>query len=162
MCCVWQVSGSDVVDFVRWLKIMANSKTLVYQGRQWLTFLWELQQCACMKFLLSWGEVLLEKSLGHMFLLKFQQNALLCAHLTETQCCISTALVDRGKAIDVVYLGLCKALDTVLHDIFVSKLETWVWSQAHLQAGLRHDWQQTCGEGLKGVGWPETQHEPVV
>ena len=35
----------------------------------------------------------------------------------------ATEVMDRGKAVDVIYLDLCKAFDTVPYNILVSKLE---------------------------------------
>lgn len=52
-------------------------------------------------------------------------------HISQKHSAVSTALVDRDKAMDIVYLGLCKALDTVLHDILVSKLERHGFDPRH-------------------------------
>ena len=66
-----------------------------------------------------------------------------------------THLVDKGKAVDVVYLGFSKAFDTVSHSILLHKLAAhgldrytlgWVrnwlkgWAQRVVVNGVKSSW----------------------
>ncbi|GAB0192769.1 hypothetical protein GRJ2_001742200 [Grus japonensis] len=75
----------------------------------------------------------------------------LCLKSVVAFCDRATALVDKGRATDIVDLDLCKAFDTVPRDILVSKLgrggfDRWATQVDKELAGWSHS--KSCGQQL--------------
>ena len=73
-----------------------------------------------------------------------------------------TTSVDKGRAMDAIYLDFCKALDTVSHNTHLSILEReefdgwtfwwlWNWLDGHIQRVVFNGSMSRCRLVTKGV-----------